>query len=136
VITFCGSPDYAVASEHGIAEARRLLRAAVRLLHPQPCLEIDAPVSVEAVVTDDAASRTLRIHLLGYHAPPQTMPVRERPYVLPALMEDRPVFRAVIRLRDEPQSVQTINADTVLRRDGQRIELLVSDVHETVLVKY
>jgi hypothetical protein len=42
----------------------------------------------------------------------------------------------VIRLRDEPQSVQTINADTVLRRDGQRIELLVSDVHETVLVKY
>ena len=136
VITFCGSPDYAVASEHGIAEARRLLRAAVRLLHPQPRLEIDAPVSVEAVVTDDAASRTLRIHLLGYHAPPQTMPVRERPYVLPALMEDRPVFRAVIRLRDEPQSVQTINADTVLRRDGQRIELLVSDVHETVLVKY
>jgi len=136
VLTFTGSPDYAAASEHHIVEARRLLASAVDWLHPAPRVRITAPATVDAIVTDDPDSRTLRVHLLGYNAPPQTLPVRERPYVLPALMEDTPIFRATLELRDPPQTVSTLSPATVLKHDGRRIEVTVSDVHEVVVVRY
>ena len=53
-------------------------------------MRIRAPGTVEAVVTDDPATRTLRVHFLAYNAPPQTMPRQNRPSVLPALIEDTP----------------------------------------------
>ena len=95
VLTFAGSPDFATASEHHIVETRRLLRDAIRLLHPKPRVEITAPTNVESVVTDDPGRRLLRVHLIGYNGPPQTTPIKDRPYVLPALIEDAPMFRAV-----------------------------------------
>jgi hypothetical protein len=69
VLTFTASPDYATASDHHIAETRRLIASAVHLLHPSPRVRVTAPATVEAVITDDPASRTLHIHLLGYNAP-------------------------------------------------------------------
>ncbi len=136
VLTFTGSPDYAAASEHHIVEARRLLASAVHWLHPSPRVRITAPATVEAIVTDDPASRTLRVHLLGYNAPPQTLPTRERPYVLPALMEDAPIFRTTLEFRDPPAHVATHNPATVLKQEGRRIDVTVSDVHEVVVVRY
>jgi hypothetical protein len=136
VLTFAGSPDFATASEHHIVEARRLLTAAVELLHPSPRVQITAPATVQAIVTDDPASRTLRVHLLGYNAPPQTLPVKERPYILPALMEDPPTFRATIDFRDPPQSAAALDPATVVKHDGRRVEVTVSDVHEVVMVRY
>jgi hypothetical protein len=136
VLTFTGSPDYAAASEHHIVEARRLITSAVELLHPSPRVRITAPATVEAIVTNDPNSRTLRVHLLGYNAPPQTLPTRERPYVLPALMEDAPLYRATITLRDAPQSVTALSPATALKHVDGRIEVTVSDVHEVVVVQY
>ena len=74
VLTFAGSPDSATASEHHIVETRKLLRKAVRFLNPTPRIEITAPANVEAVVTDDPATRTLRVRFIAYNSPPQTMP--------------------------------------------------------------
>jgi hypothetical protein len=136
VLTFTCSPDFSVASEHHITETRKLLAAAVRFLHPQPRVRIFAPANVEAVVTDDPAARILRVHLLGYNAPPQTMPVRERPYVLPALMEDAPIFRARIELDSPPRSAEILHPSTVLKQHDVSIEVTVSDVHEVVLLRY
>ncbi len=136
VLTFAGSPDYATASDHHIVEARRLLASAVHLLHPSPRVKITAPANVEAIVTDDSTSRTLRIHLLGYNAPPQTLPVRERPYVLPALMENAPIFRATLEFRDRPHGATTLRSTTTLKQDGRCIDVTVSDVHEVVVVRY
>lgn len=136
VLTFAGSPDYATASEHHIAEARRLLVSAVHLLHPYPQVRVSAPANVESIITDDRANRTLRIHLLGYNAPPQTMPVKDRPYVLPALMEDLPTFRTTIELRDSPQSVTAFNPASVLKWEDRQIDVTVNDVHEVIIVTY
>jgi hypothetical protein len=136
VLTFTASPDYATASDHHIAETRRLIASAVHLLHPSPRVRVTAPATVEAVITDDPASRTLHIHLLGYNAPPQTLPLKERPYTLPALMEDAPTFRTTIELRETPQAVTTLNPTTSLKHENQRIEVIVHDVHEVVVVKY
>jgi hypothetical protein len=51
-------------------------------------------------------------------------------------MEDAPTFRTTIELRDTPQAVTTLNPATILKHENQRIEVIVHDVHEVVVVKY
>jgi len=135
-LTFACSPDYATASEHHIAEARRLLANAVRFLHPNPRIRIMAPNTVEAIVTDDRAKRTLRVHLLGYNAPPQTTPAKDRPHVLPGLIEDAPMYRAIVELAEPIKRAMAINKSTKLTRHRRRLEVMVNDIHEIVIVSY
>jgi hypothetical protein len=136
VLTFAASPDFATASEHHIVEARRLIRNAVRLLNPTPRVKITAPAHVETVVTDDAANRTLRIHLLGYNSPPQTTPPKDRPFVLPMPIEDAPMFHVVIESNNPLKRAEAGNESTLLKRRGQRVEATVNDVHEVVVLRY
>jgi len=136
VLTLACSPDFATASEHHIPEARKLLRDAVRFLNPTPRLEITAPPTVETVVTDDSETRTLRVHLLGYNSPPQTTPPKGRPFVMPALIETPPSYQATIRCSESWKSVKAINRTTVLRQQGNRVEVFVKDIHEVVSFRY
>ena len=136
VLTFAGSPDFATASEHHIVETRKLLRNAVRFLDPTPRIEISAPANVESVVTDDSVTRTLRVHFIAYNAPMQTMPAKNRPYVLPALIEDNPLYRVTIRLHDQPKRARAFNKSTEIHRSGLRVELRVEDIHEVVTLQY
>lgn len=136
VLTFACSPDYATASEHHIVEARRLLVNAVRFLNPNPRIQITAPTTVQTVVTDDPVGRTLRIHLLGYNAPPQTTPPKERPYILPGLIEDAPMYRAIIELAEPIKRATAFNRSTDLKRRGRRLEATINDVHDVLIVNY
>lgn len=136
VLTLAGSPDAAVAGEHHIVETRKLLANAVRYLEPRPRIRVEAPANVEVVVTDDAASRTLRVHFIAYNPTPQTTPVKDRPYVLPGLMEDAPMFRARIELRDGLRRVRALGKGTVVKKRGNRVEVTVSDVHEVIHCRY
>jgi hypothetical protein len=136
VLTFASSPDFATASEHPIVEARRLFRNAVRLLHPDPLLVIDAPANVEAVVTDDPGARLLRVHLLAYNSTPQTTPARERPHVLPGLIEDAPMFRVALTSHRPLKNAKSRNQTTLLKRRGQRVEATIADIHEIILLHY
>ncbi len=136
VLTLAGSPDAAVAGEHHMVETRKLLANAVRFLNPSPRIRIEAPANVEVVVTDDAPSRILRVHFVSYNATPQTTPVKERPYVLPGLMEDAPMFRAVIELREGLKGAKAIGKGTVLKKRGNRVEVTIADVHEVIQCRY
>lgn len=136
VLTFAGSPDVATASEHHIVEARKLFANAVRWLQPSPRVRVSAPANVEAVVTDDPATRTLRVHLIAYNATPQTTPTKERPYVVPGLIEDAPIFRASIELRDGLRSAKALNRSTQLKKRDRRVELTVADIHEVIQCRY
>jgi hypothetical protein len=136
VLTFACSPDYATASEHHIVEARRLLANAVRFLAPNPRIRIAAPTTVQAVVTDDPATRTLRVHLLGYNSPPQTTPPKDRPHILPGLMEDAPMYQAIVELAEPIKRAIASNKSTKLTRHGRRLEIVVNDVHEIVIISY
>jgi hypothetical protein len=136
VLTLAGSPDFATASEHAIVEARRLLANAVHFLHPAPRLRITAPANVETVVTDDPVTRILRVHFLGYNSPPQTMPAKDRPYVLPGLIEDAPQYRATVVLRERPRSARVLNESTRLQRRGNSLTLTIADIHEVLILKY
>lgn len=136
VLTFAGSPDYATASEHAIVEARTLLAQAVRLLNPNPRIRIEAPSTIQTVVTDDAESRTIRIHFLGYNAPPQTTPLKNRPYILPAMIEDPPIYRASVFTTEPAGDVLALNSNTEIVRTGDRIDLTIQDIHEVLVVEY
>ena len=136
VVTFAASPDFATASEHHLVETRQLFRRAVRLLHPDPVVDIKAPANVEAVVTDDVNNRTLRVHLIAYNPTPQTTPAKNRPYILPGLVEDRPMYRASIQSARPITGAKTLNETTSLKRIGNRLDLTVDDIHEVVLIQY
>lgn len=136
VLTFACSPDFATASEHHIVEARKLIAHAVRFLNPAPRIRISAPTTVEAVVTDDPATRTLRVHLVGYNSPPQTTPAKDRPFVLPGLIEDAPRYRATLELGHDLKSAKAFNQTTKVRRRGRLVNVEVDDIHEVVILKY
>jgi hypothetical protein len=136
VLTFTCSPDYATAGEHHIVEARRLLAGAVRLLNPNPRIRITAPTTVQAIVTDDLAGRVLRIHLLAYNSPPQTTPARDRPHVLPALIEDASMYRATVEFAGPIKEAAAFNTSTDLKQHGRRLEVTIDDIHEILIVHY
>ncbi|MCR9291678.1 MAG: hypothetical protein NXI32_03095 [bacterium] len=136
VLTFAGSPDYSTASEHHTVETRRLLRQAVRMLAPEPRIKITAPTNVEAIVTDDRQTRIMRVHLLGYNPPPQTIPSQNRPYALPALMEDRPLYRVQLELNFVPRKIHKLNASTLLEHQERSIRATIDDIHEAIVIEY
>jgi hypothetical protein len=136
VITFAGSPDYATASEHSIVETRKLLTSAVRFLHSKPRVQVQAPTMVQTIVTEDASARELRVHFLAYNSPPQATPPKGRPMVLPAMIEESPIYRARITFRDSIGSVKALNPTTQLEKQGNQIELLIDDLHEVLVVQY
>lgn len=136
VLTFAGSPDFATASELHLVETRKLLRYAVRFLNPKPVVEISAPATVEAVVTDEPAQRTLRVHLLGYNSPPQTTPATDAPYVIPGLIEDAPIYRASITVDRAIRGASALNRSTLIQRRSNRLDLMVQDVYEVIVVRY
>lgn len=136
VLTFTCSPGYDVAGEHHIIEGRRLLSNAVRLLNPNPRVQITAPVNVEAVVTDAPSDRTLRIHLLGYNSSPQTTSPKNRPYILPGLIEDAPMYRVSMEFADSIKYISAFNKSTNLQQRGQHVVATVNDIHEVIIIRY
>ncbi len=135
VLTFAASPDCATASEHSIVEARRLLSNGVQLLHPTPMARIDAPKNVEVVVTEDSSGKQIFIHFLAYLSPPQTTPSQGRPFIMPSLIEDLPLFRATVHLDFLPASVEKNNSSTNIEVDRQIISVLANDVHEVLTIR-
>lgn len=136
VLTFAGSPDQAVAGEHHIVEVRKLFANAVRLLNPKPRVRVSGPANVEVVVTDDPSERVLRIHLIAYNPTPQTTPIKNRPYLLPGLIEDAPMFRVEIGFWDEILSLDSLGEGTRISLRDARAEVIVNDIHEIVLCRY
>jgi hypothetical protein len=136
VLTFAGSPDYATASEYAIVEARRLLAAAVRMLNPRPRIRIAAPGNIQTVVTEERKSNKIRIHFLGYNAPPQTTPSRNRPYVLPAMIEDPPMYRASVFTTAPFNHFSLLNRNSIASHHENRIDLTVHDIHETLIIDF
>jgi hypothetical protein len=136
VLTFTGSPDFATASEHHIPEVRQLLRQAVDFLDPIPRVRINAPLNVEAVVSQDPGASRIHVHLIAYNSPPQTTPAKDRPFVLPALVEEAPIYRVHIELDHDIKKVAAWNKSTVVKRRGRFIDATVNDIHEILSLQY
>jgi hypothetical protein len=136
VVTCAASPDYAAASEHALVENREFFRRLFRLLQPNSRVSVVAPANVEAVVTDDPTQRQIRVHLLAYHPTPRTTPAQNRPYVLPGLIEDLPIFRVQVTVREDIQQARTWDSNTQLSIDGRTIQATIENIHEVLVIDY
>ncbi len=138
VLTFAAPPDFATGTKFAQVEDRKLLANAIRLLHPEPRVRIDAPTTVEAVVTDDPQSRTLRIHLIGYSAPPQMTTIEQEhtPLLRAAMIEDPPMYRMKLTMRDKIEKASALNPTTQLKTTDHTIEATIDDIHEVLIIKY
>ncbi len=136
VVTFAGSPDYAVASDHHVTEVRKLFANVLRYLSSDFPVSIEAPANVEAVVTDDTTTRTLRIHFVAYNALPQSTPATNRPYILPGLSEDAPIFRVKIYSKKTLKGASAWSKSTVLNWSKTSAQATINDIHEVIRLKY
>jgi len=136
VLTLAASPDMATAGEHPIVETRKLLVNAVRALHSHPRLRILAPASVEVVATDDLSSRQLYVHFISYAPSPTTTPAKNRPYVLPGLIEDPPMYRARVQLSGPPRSAMVWSKEARVEQRGDIVQIQANDIHEVLTIGY
>ncbi|MHB8955379.1 MAG: hypothetical protein ACYC4U_20565, partial [Pirellulaceae bacterium] len=72
----------------------------------------------------------------AYNPTPQTTPAKNRPYILPGLVEDRPMYRASIESARPITGARALSETTVMERTGSRLDLIVDDIHDVVLIQY
>jgi hypothetical protein len=134
VWTCAAGPDYATASEHATVESRQFLSSLVRWAVPRPLVRVTAPVNVETVVTQEQDSGLIRVHLLSYDGPPQTTPAAGRPAVMPALLEDEPLYRVKLQLDQPVLKVESHQSQTELKFADREIEATISGIHEVLRI--
>lgn len=133
VVTLTCSPDFASGSEYSLPECRQLLYNAVRLLNPSPQILIKAPIFVETVVLHHPEKPGFIIHAVSYASAPQTIPQRNRPYILPSLVEDVPTYILEIATPLLIESLNTYNSSTIIQSiTKNRYRLQISELHEII----
>lgn len=135
VVTLAVSPGAALAGEYRTVESRTLLRNAIRALNREPRVRIEAPRHVETVVSDDPDARLLRVHCVAYLSPPGTTSPT-RPMLLPDLIEDTPLYRVEVTLRDPVHNAEALNPKTHITVTGHTVTAQIEDIHEVLLIRY
>lgn len=134
VVTFAVSPGAASGGEYRTVEARKLLSNAVRAIQPKPPIRIEAPAFVETYVAKDS-SNLYRVHFTSYLTPPGSTDPK-RPWAIPELMVDVPLFRATIHTDSAVKSVRALNPNTELENTSDGYIATINDVHEVLLIEF
>jgi hypothetical protein len=132
------APDAAFAGDYRMPEHRLLLRNLVRCLNPEPEVNVDAPVNVEAVITRDEQRCRLLVHLLAFWGP-ATVSAAAFPQgrrVLPPVMARALPYRATIRVNLPFSGAAAVGPEAELSVSGARITLDTANVHEVVVIEY
>jgi len=133
VLTFACSPDYATGSEYALPECRKLLINAIRYLNPRPEIQITASTFVETVFLNKPDNGGYYVHCIAYVSPPQTIPQKNRPYILPALIEDTPCFRINIKTMRAILSASTYDKTTKIDMPTPyQIDAYITNLHEII----
>ncbi|MGC8641072.1 MAG: hypothetical protein ACP5XB_14500, partial [Isosphaeraceae bacterium] len=61
---------------------------------------------------------------------------RNRPYVIPGLIEGPPCYRARMRLQGTPRDAKAWNTETRIEVKQTAIEAFITDIHEVVTIDY
>ena len=136
VLTLSCSPDAGFASEYRTVEQRLLIQNAIRLLHPLPLVTVEAPLHVESVVTLDESNRTIRVHLIGYLSPATCTGEGHCQRLFPSLMEEAPLHRTKITVRQPVQHARALNPSTEITFSSEAVYATIDDVHETLIISY
>ena len=126
--------DRSYADIYELPEHRHLVGNLVRHLSETPCLEVEGPLNMEAVLT--RKDNQLRVHLTMFAPIRQatSLPSLNEP-VRPSLrMEEKPLYRATLRSRKPFKRVTAFRDNTVVQVNGNEIRLLCEDVHECICI--
>ena len=133
--------DASYASNSMLGEHRILMKNLIRELTPEPVIEVDAPLNVEAVVTTNKNESEFLVHLIGFNATRQALTGRTSDLghpesgIRPELMMEEPLlYEATIKVNQNFKSAKAWNEKTQLNRQKNVIQLLCRDVHETVTI--
>jgi hypothetical protein len=134
VLTFAVSPATAAGGEYRTVEARTLLSNAVKVLCANREVAVDAPAFVETYTTKDA-NGVMRVHFTGYLVPPGSTDAK-RPWAIPELMVDEPLYRARIRT-DKPYRTAraTLGTTALVEANPNQIDVTINMVHEVVVLE-
>ncbi len=130
-------PDTAYIQRYRMPEHRNLLRNLVCYLNPTPVVQIEAPASVEAVVTRDSQKNRLLIHLISFSAPPTatSAPFDKGREVLPPSMEEPMHYEARIQIRHAFSEVKCVGNQSSAAARGTNIHLVTREVHALLMVQ-
>jgi hypothetical protein len=127
-------PDTAYVGEYPLPEHRILLRNILRHLYPNPEVSVEAPLVVEAVITQDTEQSRYIVHLVscqgGREMNGVTVPVR------PNVMEEPLIYRARIQLQRTARQVTSLSDKTKITQHEKSIALQIEDIHEAVIISY
>jgi hypothetical protein len=136
VIYVACSPDAAVASDYRMPEHRYLLRNILRYLNPNPLVSINAPASVEVVVSQDKGMNRQFVHLVAFNSPASSVaaPVGESRRALPPPMEEPLYYEATIQIARPFSTVSTASGKTEISRRGNQIRLRTTQIYEVLIL--
>jgi hypothetical protein len=130
-------PDAAYIQRYRVPEHRNLIRNLIRYLNPSPLVQVEAPASVEVVVTRDHQKNCLLVHLIGFSAPPTatSAPFDKGREVLPPTMEEPMSYGAQISISVPFAEAKCIGDRSSASVEGSRINLSTRQVHSLVVVR-
>jgi hypothetical protein len=124
--------DAAYVGDYPSPEHRLLLRNLIRHLYPTPRIRVEAPLTVEAVLTEDAAKRRYLVHMIGCQGTRVVGGMWST--VKPSMAEEPLIYRARIFLDRPIQRVSSLSEKTQIHREENTVALQIEDVHETVII--
>lgn len=132
VVTLAASPGFAAGGEYRTVEARKLLSRDKALRPGENSIAVSAPAFVESYVTKDGS--TCRIHFTSYISPPGSTDPK-RPWSIPELMVDEPMYKASVRLPRGIGHAEAAGKETALAVNGDTVELTISNLHEVLTIE-
>ena len=66
----------------------------------------------------------------------EVMPAKNRPYVIPGLIEEAPMFEATVEVADKLKGATALNSTTVIKRQGNRVKAVIQDIHEVLVLRF
>jgi len=134
VLTLGVAPDAALGGEYRTAEARHLLANAVISLLGDRAVAIHAPQFVETVVTNGKTKNAVNVQCVAYLPPPGAVDPK-RPWSIPELIEDTPLYRIKVTLGTAVRSAKGVNPSTEVIVAGKEVTATINDIHEVLEIE-
>jgi hypothetical protein len=128
--------DAAYVGDYRMPEHRTLIRNLVRYLNPRPEVVVDAPRTVEIVVTRDEARGRLLVHFIAFSGAPTSAAAAfpDGTRVLPTLMEEEMPYRASVQVNRAFAKAELADPESELSVSGGKIDLGTSNCHEVLII--
>lgn len=139
------SPEAAYVGDYPLPEHRILVRELVRLLSPPQAVAVEAPLTVESVITHDRVNRRYVVHMIRYtgvrdgHAQTSLgvhLVGRMSPQAPIPLMEEESFYKARVTVDFPIKGVRSLGAGSEVSVKGRTVTLASQETHDALVIGY